>query len=913
MPRSNFQIHFEMVASTGGMFPKLDKAVQKTKKVTKATKASGKAAKQAAGGLRALAGAYNAIVVARHAAGAMSSLIKPAITVDHAMRHMEATTNLAGNALEHLKTKSMEAAGVTPFNPAEAIDGAAKLRLAMLNTDAAGKALIPTLSLAHTFLNRDIKKSVGLVSQIIGGFNLNVYKAADALDYMTAMQRATGVRVDEMSEGMKKLGLVSAAAGRSGMEGFQHIMPMFALATRGFRSASSASTGLLRGMLRMGRPDTQKALASLGVVAHDGEKIRPLPGIMLDLASAAEKNANNWPAFTRAIDKAFGGRAGKPFISIMQQLRAGITDTTGATLKYTDAVKYLYKEGGASMGLLSKITDTYMQSTENQLHLLGDAWFKFRANLGQYLGYMAGAMVTVARLTMELVNALFRIPIVGGLLKTFASAIVGLVGAIAMVISAALIWKGGLIALRLAFAFLIPTEVIFTQGVIWSARAMSLATIVTNGYWASLWKLKTMMYKVVWASKAMWTALALGGKIGLIIGGIVAVAAALAYIFRSELFGAGAAGAKLMSSDMKRTSEARAGFATRMMEQLRAVGQLQASAELLRAASDNWFKSFKDKAPMLNTKAQSTLDKVLQAGIKSGAIKNVGLVRQQQALVNKAFTARGNLPEGELKAAQNAWNMLSQAAALTAPTTKNLSKALKSGASALEDFQKNSHLTAAAGHMFGIASKDYNKALEHSVEVAGAAAKRLHRAYADVVIDINVAKGRIRQARLGLRRSVDIGSGMSTDLKLGWQARLNQQLMDARRDLAAAKQRRGPARVRHLSGVGKSERATGLLQASWSQGAFYQALGAGVEGASEMYQGLVSAGDGAAGGGPTALKPGESHLSQHLAGTAANTKQANSYLGRMDRNLQTMQQRMPEAGTMPAWYNEKPAWAKEAP
>jgi len=338
MPRSNFVIDFTLRVNASGAVPQLDQATQKTKKLTAATKKSGKAAKQAAGGLRALAGAYNAIIVARHAAAALGSLIKPAMTVDLAMRHMQASLMLGTQGIQDLRTAAMEAAGKTPFNPAEAIGGVTKLRLALLNTKAAVKALQPMLEMAHLYLNRDVKKSVTLVSQIIGGFNIKVTRAAEALSYMTAMQKVTGVRIDEMAEGMKKLGLVAAAAGTSGMQGFKHIMPMFALATRGFRSASSNATGLLRGMLRMGRPDVRAALKTIGVVAHDGQRIRPLPGIMLDLADAAEKNKNKWPALTKAIDKAFGGRAGKPFLSIMKQLTVGIEDADGKTRKFADAV-----------------------------------------------------------------------------------------------------------------------------------------------------------------------------------------------------------------------------------------------------------------------------------------------------------------------------------------------------------------------------------------------------------------------------------------------------------------------------------------------------------------------------------------------------------------------------------------------
>jgi len=745
MPRTVFEYGFVWTFTDKGVVKGMQAGNRAMKGSNKTMKETNKSARQAAGGLRALAGAYNALIVARKAAAAMTAVIKPAVDLEHEMGRMRAATGLGADSLERLRRASFDAAKVTPFTPTEAVSAATKLNLALRDVEGSAATLIPTLSMAHVFMEGNVAKSTQLASQIIGGFNLRTREAAEALDYLVAMQRGTGIQVSEMAEGMKKLGLVTTVAGQTGIKGFKDLLPLFALSVRGFRSSSSAATGWLTGMLRMSDPRIYSRLEErLGVVIHTGERLRPISDIMMDLARAAEGNEQTWRGFMHEIDKAFGKRAGKPWISLMQQLMAGIPTDEGKIVRMGDALAYLQDKGMKSPGLLKGVTTEFMMTTENQFTLLRDALMKLAMTVSQDVVPPLALMInTITDLVNKLQSLFSGTSTTAMIMRKLAGGIIVLAGTWVMATGLAMAFKASQVAIGLAMQFLRGSTASSTVAIATQAHVMRGAAVSTRA-WAGAMTLATRMAYGLTAAVRV-----LARSTGPLIIAFVAVEA-LMYAMESiwGRFGQGGMDADInrMMADAKRGNS----------DFLKVLGGFGgASKDLARTASsldeavDRWVKTMKQKAPMLSHKALDLMGAKLEAAIslgkEGGGITKTALARQQFGVIKSVFEARGRVDRDTLKKAQLAFALLSQGLKMTTNESKTFKAALDSIGKGLNNFHKNSSVTAAAGHALGIQTEKYNAMLDKKL---AAEKKQLGQA-ADVEtgrdrVVIRTAKARLK-------------------------------------------------------------------------------------------------------------------------------------------------------------------------
>ena len=174
--------------------------------------------------------------------------------------------------------------------------------------------------------------------------------------------------------------MLGVAAIRGGQD-FEQMLKGFVLARRVLPSSRRAATQLARVMGELASDKAIKALGDIGIQVTDTVgNIRNLSDIMLDLARAAEVG----PLQARdALNAAFGQAAVKPMLAMLAQLRNGMQNATGETIKGAQVYEFMNKALRNSTGAMKAAKDAYMETTEAGVQQMTEAWETFRARLGE--------------------------------------------------------------------------------------------------------------------------------------------------------------------------------------------------------------------------------------------------------------------------------------------------------------------------------------------------------------------------------------------------------------------------------------------------------------------------------------------------------------------------------------------------
>lgn len=355
-------------------FQGVDRLSPAANSAEKSTRRMGAAIKQTSdqgrAGLQALAGAYNALIVAQRAARWMGAALAPAMAMETAVNRLKVTTGLAAHQVDTLADAARKAASVTPFAPPEAVEVATQLNLVLRDVNQTAAALIPTTSLAATHMNKDFNAAAIMATRIAGGFDTRVEGLADKLDQLAAVSRATGARINDMQGGFKRLGLTAFRMGTD----FKDVIKTFALATREGLPASMAATGMLTGVGRLTTSKVQGGLSAMGVSVEDNNgRFRSMTNILSQLYGKMNELGRRSTSFQGMMKAAFGDRAVKPWLAALDQMRKGVKTTTGEVLYGTDIFKMQDAAIAKSSGLLEAQTREAMMPLSEQIKLLRES------------------------------------------------------------------------------------------------------------------------------------------------------------------------------------------------------------------------------------------------------------------------------------------------------------------------------------------------------------------------------------------------------------------------------------------------------------------------------------------------------------------------------------------------------------
>jgi TP901 family phage tail tape measure protein len=281
-------------------------------------------AKKTKGSFKELAGAYNAMIVAKKAATFITGMIKPALEVEHANTRMAVAAGLNADETRRMSQAAIKAAGVTPFSPTEAIEGAKSLYMSLRNVGATTNALIPTMELASTYFDKDIGRTVKAASTILRSYNVSADDLPRALGQWVLSARAAGLELNQMDKGLINMASAAQLSGST----WDQILPVYALTVSRFRDAARAGTGLSSVMVSLLKPTkgSAAALQELGVnlaTATNPKGGVDLQEVFVQMANSFKVNEGNLTGFASAIARAFGQRAVKPVVALLQALTDG--------------------------------------------------------------------------------------------------------------------------------------------------------------------------------------------------------------------------------------------------------------------------------------------------------------------------------------------------------------------------------------------------------------------------------------------------------------------------------------------------------------------------------------------------------------------------------------------------------------
>lgn len=328
------------------------------------------AAQKGKGSLKELAGAYNALIVVKNAARLLAGAIKPAMELEKAQTDLRVSTGLTTENVNLLTEAAKQAAEYTVFTPVEAIEAAKRLNLAVRDTKATAESMLPVLMLAQTYLGKDVTKASDLAATTMGAFRLRAQELEPTLNKLVAGALAVGVQVEDLREGMGKLGVAAGLVGTN----FEDIYPAYLMAIKGGLGASEAATGLKTAMARLTDPKHIAQLeAGLGLTLAQGGAFSSVRDIMVGLAEASVKHGKNWVFMANQIRMAFGDRAVKPIMANIQGMVKGVLDQSGAVRYGADAYDYIMSQTANSSDMLQKMNEEAMKPLSMQLERLSES------------------------------------------------------------------------------------------------------------------------------------------------------------------------------------------------------------------------------------------------------------------------------------------------------------------------------------------------------------------------------------------------------------------------------------------------------------------------------------------------------------------------------------------------------------
>lgn len=708
MPRGTLKVVMDFEV-TGNAELKLKKVRMEAKKTGEAVDKMGKkAGKAAKGGFKDLAGAYNALVVAGRVARAIAAGIQPAIKMEEAMKKLEITTGITGNKLKTLEKAARDAAARTPFDPAEALNAMTDVQLATGDVQSSVKLLVPTLQLANTYLGKDTKKATRVAADFIRGFGLNADQATASLDQLRTAALFTRTRIDDMTGGFRKFGIVGKMAGTS----FTDVLRVFTLAQATFRNAESNMTGLQRVVQRFSRPemiDMFDKFLNVKLFNEATGALRPLTDIVVDMSKAAKMNEHQWTKFVDIMSTGAESRAVKPLIAAVNTLNKGLKDQHGVLVKDAKLIAEFDRRLINSGGSLNAMAQEGMKPLGQQLTLLHDAFFKL---LESVFSPLLHVLTPIVQAFQAFANA---ISYVMNDMGYFSDIISGVVGVLMMLVVSATMG-------RMAHWALAAVQQMTAMASTWAAKSQKELNISqvqgaatagvaakSNGFLArSLIGLRFVAHTVKMAFKAMWRAIT--GPIGWIM---LALEGVLWII--GKITGSGQKSAEQQAKAQQRQlmkQMATSGVA--FQRQGRTISKLDKSIQNFKEAIKGWSKTIEKQLPVLPKTGVRFVLKNIEGVIKQYKVQGeaAATLRHQMDTLRQVMGKGPAATLDEIEKAQGALMVLGGVLQGTMGPSKALQKQLKAVGGGLEGFKDKSGHIATLLLGLGIGSEEYKKHLQ---------------------------------------------------------------------------------------------------------------------------------------------------------------------------------------------------------
>lgn len=341
---------------------------------------------------RKIGAAWNAIAVAQKATGYLAMALAPAMELEAATARLGVATNKTGAELETLSRAAAQAAASTVFSPTEAIAGMEQLALSVTDTKAATEAILPVLTLAQTYFNKNVGVAVTNVSSLMRSFGIQGASMTKTLDEWVSIASTAGIKVNDMAAGFKKLGGAANLANAN----FSQMAPLLALTVKGGLPAREAATGLFVAMQNLSRPEAQAELKkTFGVIVESGGMLKDPRNIMLDLAAAIDTTTGMTNKQNDALRKAFGGRALLPIIRMITMLNQGVYVQGKGMLRNAEVFDAFASRAQEMQGILKEMADRAMEPLSSRIEQLQENFVRFMATVGAPVADRVKAVVVV--------------------------------------------------------------------------------------------------------------------------------------------------------------------------------------------------------------------------------------------------------------------------------------------------------------------------------------------------------------------------------------------------------------------------------------------------------------------------------------------------------------------------------------
>ena len=604
------------------------------------------------GSLKELAGAYNALIVVKHAARIMAGAVKPAMDLETAQTNLRVATGLSTANIERLTLAAMKAAEYTTFTPPEALEAAKRLNLAVRDTTATVEAMTPVLMLAQTFLGKDVNKAADLAATTMGAFRLQASELEPALNKLVAGSRAVGVQVADLEAGMGKLGVAAGLVGSN----LEDILPAYLNAVKGGLTASEAATGLKTALGRLSDPKIIRQLeAGLGVTVAQGGAFTSVRDIMVGLSSAAQKHGNNWTFMANQIRMAFGDRAVKPIMTNIKAMTRGVIDQNGVLRTGAEAYDFVTGEMQASGGLLRQMNEEAMKPLSFQIERLTESLNNLLATV---FAPFAGVLSSVVKAVGDMVTAFreFLDTPIGMVLKFLLSTFGNLAGVLMVVLGPILAVRGVLQIVAVAMNFL-GLKALMATPMIQGLTARLQLFFIQAGHAAGASTLLGRALRFLGSSgKAAWAGLL--GPIGLILA-VIEYLPAIKKLWRDV----GWLAAEKVVKEKEEVSTSAQIYARTIREadaiQARLGGAIKSFEYVIQQAKE----VEKAKLPVAPSKILEDLTPHLEKLRRSGRFSTAGLALMEEQIatigaVRAKYAAGKPIDDTEMEKAKLAMNSL---------------------------------------------------------------------------------------------------------------------------------------------------------------------------------------------------------------------------------------------------------------
>ncbi|MDR1853491.1 MAG: phage tail tape measure protein [Azoarcus sp.] len=245
--------------------------------------------------------------------------IQVGIEFEASMSKVQALTRLDKNSpqMKALQAQARELGATTSFTASEAGQAQGFLAMAGLTPEQILKSMPSTLDLAKAS-GLDLQRTADIASNIQTAYGLDAGQMGRISDTLTKAFTTSNVDLEMLSQTMKYMGPVAAAAGMS----LEESAAMAGLLGNAGIQADMAGTALRSTLSRLSSPPkaAAKALSKLGVATKDAQgNLRSVPEILADV-SRSMQGMGSAEKIGLATD-IFGARAAPGMMSLLNDVK----------------------------------------------------------------------------------------------------------------------------------------------------------------------------------------------------------------------------------------------------------------------------------------------------------------------------------------------------------------------------------------------------------------------------------------------------------------------------------------------------------------------------------------------------------------------------------------------------------------